>query len=200
MDYALIRRLLAEKLRDRGTYTLAFFVGTLINAYGHLLVPWFRTDSNPFTRLVDEFQHRPGLTTLSIIIAYVFPLCVGTYSVVTNRYRNRRIESIADFPEKKPDPVFRVSQTGEIIEAGAETRLLFDRYGVAHARDMLGESVWHHVLRSGGSAEGLSVRFEPENAVYLVRCRPTNGARINIYMTRLLASENTSMEDISMTG
>ena len=53
------------------------------------------------------------------LLAYAFPFCVGIYSAVAVRYANRRIESIADFPERKPDPVFRAARDGRLVEVGA---------------------------------------------------------------------------------
>jgi hypothetical protein len=106
-ELRLVWRLVDNKVRDRGTYVVAAVVGTLINVYGQLLVPWFRGASDPLLAFMAEFHSRPGLTTFSIFIAYAFPFCVGIYSAVVARYRLRRIESVADFPDRKPDPVFR---------------------------------------------------------------------------------------------
>jgi hypothetical protein len=85
MVFRLIRRLVGEKLRDRTTYSLAAVVGTLINAYGQLLVPWFRTFSDPFDLFWIEFKVHPGLTLFSVFLAYAFPFCVDVYSAVATR-------------------------------------------------------------------------------------------------------------------
>jgi len=45
---------------------LAFVVGSLINVYGQLLVPWFRDRSDPFGAFVSEFDARPRLATFSV--------------------------------------------------------------------------------------------------------------------------------------
>ena len=165
--------------------TLAFVIGTLINAYGHLMVPWFRGVSNPFTQFADELYRRPGLTFFSVFVAYAFPLCVGTYSVVVSRYRNRRMESIADFPEKNPDPVFRATRDGQVVEAGAETQRLFEKHQITRAQEIIGEDVWGNISSQQDRKEGYSVYFLPEHAHYLVNFRPTDGDQINVYMTRL---------------
>ncbi len=185
MDYILIRRLLVEKLKDRGTYTLAFVVGTLINSYGQLLVPWFRSDTNPFTQFAEELSLRPGLTVFSVFIAYAFPLCVSTYSVVVSRYRNRRMESISDFPDKKPDPVFRATRDGQIVEVGAETQVLFDKHNIKQAQAIIGNILWDELCSPEHHAEGCSVYFQPEDVHYLVRCSPTAENQINVYMAQL---------------
>ncbi len=88
MDSRLIFRLIGEKLLDRGTWIVVLVIGTLINLYGHLLVPWIRGSLDPVTELVIEYDVRPGLTVVSVLLAYAFPLFVGTYSAVAARYRN----------------------------------------------------------------------------------------------------------------
>ncbi len=118
MDQSHIRRLIWDKLHDPTTYGLAFFVGTLINLYGQLLVPWIRGFGDPLTVFVQEFKVRPYLTVFSVFLGYAFPFCVGIYSSVARLYKNRCVESIADFPERKPDPVFRAAQDGQLVEVG----------------------------------------------------------------------------------
>ncbi len=185
MDMALIIRLISDKLRDRTTYVLAFIVGTLINLYGQLLVPWFRDGGNAFTVFSDEFIRRPGLTTFSVFLAYAFPFCVGIYSAVAARYKNRRLESIADFPERKPDPVFRATVDGSLVEVGANTRKFFETYNVDCAQKILGDEGWGMVKADRQGHHHITVMFEPEGAQYLVRHAPTNNDQINVYLTRL---------------
>jgi hypothetical protein len=185
MDFKLIWRLIVDKLNDRTTYVLALIVGTLINAYGQLLVPWFRTGANPFVQLADELTTRPGLTLFSIFLAFAFPFCVGIYSAVAARYKNRRVESIADFPERKPDPVFRANRDGALIEVGESTRQFFARYQIDCAQRILGEEAWLKITSDQGSDERLVVHFEAEGERYLVAHAPTRNDQINIYMTRL---------------
>ena len=94
MDLRLILRLISEKLVDRTTWMLAFVVGTLINLYGQLLVPWFRGSFDPITDFIIEYEIRPELTLVSVSLGYAFPVFVGIYSAVTARYKNRRMESV----------------------------------------------------------------------------------------------------------
>jgi membrane protein YqaA with SNARE-associated domain len=89
VDFTVIRRLVAEKLRERSTYVVALIVGTLINLYGQVLVPWLRGFGDPFAALAGEFAVRPGLVLATVFIAYAFPLAVGVYSAVTARYQIR---------------------------------------------------------------------------------------------------------------
>lgn len=181
----LLWRLVKGKVRDRGTYVVAAVVGTLINLYGQLMVPWFRGASDPFLAFVYEFQARPGLTTFSIFIAYAFPFCVGIYSAVAARYRLRRIESVADFPDRKPDPVFRASRSGRLVEVGAKTRELFELHQVDRAQKILGDEVWQKVIGPGGLEPGTRVHFAPEDADYIVAHAPTPDGEFNVYLTRL---------------
>ncbi len=93
MKFRVILRLICERLVDRTTWVLAFVVGTLINLYGQLLVPWFRGSFDPVTDFIIEYEIRPELTLISVFLAYAFPLFVGVYSAVTARYKNPRMES-----------------------------------------------------------------------------------------------------------
>jgi len=185
MNLRLIGRYVIDKLHDRTTYILALIVGTLINGYGQLLVPWFRTGSDPFVLFWEEFVRRPGLSTFSVFIAYAFPFCVGIYSGVAARYKMRRLESIADFPERKPDPVFRATKNGQLVEVGANTRALFDKFDVATAQQILGEDVWRDILENEQSGVRATVYFEAEGAKYLVAHAHTKNDEINVYLTRL---------------
>ncbi|MBT5415513.1 MAG: hypothetical protein HOH66_06950 [Rhodospirillaceae bacterium] len=185
MDHRLIRRLVGEKLRERGTYKVAAFVGTLINAYGQVLVPWFRGAETPFSALLYELDVRPALSVFSIFLAYAFPLCVGVYSSVVSRYRLRRVESVADFPDRKPDPVFRASRSGRIVEAGATTLRLFERYDVQSAQRILGEAVWAEIVAKDGPGFDGEIHFADEGASYVVSHAPTADKEINVYLTRL---------------
>ncbi len=185
MDYKLIRRLIFAKLCEKTTYVLALIVGTLINVYGQLLVPWFRGANNPTDVLMNHFQIHPGLTLFSIFLAFAFPLCVGVYSSVVTRYKGRRTESIADFPETKPDPVFRVNQTGSFVEVGSTTQQFFDTYGIHNAQNILGDEIWEEIKSGAESDKIVQFYFEPEYASYIVKYTPTRNDNINIYLTRL---------------
>jgi len=187
MDFRLIRRLIVGKIKDRSTYVVAAVVGTLINVYGQLLVPWLRGLGDPFELLAHEFGERPGLAILSIFLAYAFPVCVGIYSSVATRYKIRRFESVADFPDRKPDPVFRVTRDGNIVEVGAATRELFEYYQVNSAQKILGEKVWAKIVCMEGAGNSGTVFFEAEGASYIVSHAPTNDDLINVYLTRLPA-------------
>lgn len=185
MDFRLLGRFLIEKLHDRSTYVLAVIVGLLIVGYGQLLVPWFRSGANPFGSFMTELDARPGLMAFSVFLAFAFPFCVGLYSAVATRYKNRRIESIADFPERKPDPVFRANKNGQLVEVGASTQELFARFQIDCAQRILGEDVWAKITSNEQSDEKIAVYFEAEGEKYLVAHTPTRDDEINIYMTRL---------------
>jgi len=185
MDFRLIQRLISDKLRDRSTYIVAAVVGALISGYGQLLVPWTRSGADPFAAFASEFERTPVLTVLSVFLAYAFPFFVGIYSAVAVRYNNRRLESIADFPERKPDPVFRADRDGQLVEVGATTQELFDKYQVDSAQKILGDETWAEIV-SSQSDKGLSkVFFEAERAEYLVSHAFTDDDLINVYLTRL---------------
>ena len=194
MNFRLIRRLITDKLHDRTTYGVAAVVGTLISAYGHLLVPWFRISENPFAAFATEFERTPLLTLFSIFLAYAFPFCVGIYSAVAVRYKHRRIESIADFPDRKPDPVFRAAPDGRLVEVGANTQRMFDKYQIDCAQKILGEQVWADIVSDKPADGQLSVYFEAEDTEYLVTHAPTDDGEINVYLTRLATRATTAAE------
>ncbi len=185
MDFHLIARLIIDKLHDRTTYVLAAIVGTLINAYGQLLVPWFRSGVDPFEQFLTELELRPELTIFSVFLAFAFPFCVGIYSAVAARYKNRRIESIADFPERKPDPVFRAKKNGQLVEVGESTQRFFERFQIDCAQRILGEEAWSKIISNEQLDERIIIHFEAEKEKYLVTYAPTKNDQINIYMTRL---------------
>jgi len=193
MDFRLIRRLIVDKLHDRTTYGVAAVVGTLISGYGHLLVPWIRSDVNPFTAFATEFGRTPLLTLFSVFLAYAFPFCVGIYSAVVARYKNRRIESIADFPERKPDPVLRAARDGRLVEVGASTQRMFDKYRIDSAQQILGETIWADIVSDRPVDGQVRILFEAEGAEYLVAHAPTEDGAINVYLTRL-ATPGTAAE------
>ena len=185
MDYRLIRRLIWDKLHDSTTYWLAVFVGTLINVYGQLLVPWFREYGDPFFIFYLEFYKQPGLTIFSVFLGYAFPFCVGIYSSVVTRYKNRRVESIADFPERKPDPVFRASRSGALVEVGAATREFFVKHQIDCAQKILGQETWAEIVAGKRAEIGTTVYFAAEDVSFLVTHAPTENDEINVYLSRM---------------
>lgn len=185
MNRRLILRLIREKLSERSTYLVAAIVGTLINAYGQVLVPWFRGAETPFSVLLRELDARPALSVFSIFLAYAFPLCVGIYSGVASRYKLRRVESVADFPDRKPDPVFRATRSGRIVEAGSTTLKLFERYDIRSAQRILGEAVWAEIAAKDEPGFGGEIHFAEEGASYAVSYTPTADDEVNVYLTRL---------------
>lgn len=182
---SVIRGLIWDRLNDRETYWLAVFVGTLINVYGQLLVPWLRDTGNPFIVFSQEFQDRPYLTAFSVFLGYAFPFCVGIYSSVATRYKNRRVESIADFPERKPDPVFRAARSGRLVEVGATTREFFAKHRIDCAQKILGHETWAEIVAGERAEIGTTVYFAAEDANFLVAHAPTENNEINIYLSRL---------------
>ena len=181
----MFRQNQTRRTSSTGCYGVAAFVGTLIAIYGQLLVPWFRGASNPFAVLFDESAARPALTLFSIFLGFAFPICVGVYSSVATRYLNRRMESVADFPDRKPDLVFRAARNGEMVEIGAATRTMFETYRIERAQAILGDKVWADISARTEPGGGSIVYFEPADASYIVSHAPTANDEINIYLTRL---------------
>ncbi len=171
-----------HKLRQRNTYVVALVVGTLINLYGQILVPWLRGSGAPGEAFLRELESNAALTWFSVFLGFAFPILVGVYSSVAARWRLRRELLISDFPDRKPDPVFRVDETGSVVLAGARTHALFAEHGVTHARQVLGEETWQAV--SEGTAITEPVRFGSTD--YLVRYASSDEG-VNVYLTELAA-------------
>ncbi len=175
------QRLLAPEV-----WITSIVVGSFINLYGQLLVPWLR-GTDPVEAFTTELANAPGVTALSIGMCYLFPLAVGLFSSVSTRYALRQNESLAAFPDRKPDPVFRADPDGQIVEAGETTQDLFSAHTIKRAADILGADVWSAVLsadRSGAQVDGgVTVHFKPEDQWYLVSHSPAADGHINIYLT-----------------
>ena len=185
MDTKIIKRLVWGKIRDPGTYFVAVIVGTFINLYGQILVPWLKGSQAPLEDLMNGFQQHPGTSILSICLGFAFPFCVGIYSSVATRYKLRRVESVANFPNQKPDPVFRVDQSGTLLEAGDTTLHLFQRHGISHVTEILGNDIWLRIQQDLGVDPGTTVIFKPERCRYSVAYVPTSNNSFNIYLTSL---------------
>jgi len=185
MNIRLISIFIGAKLRDRSTYILALIVGLIINLYGQILLPWFRGSFDPPSDLLIEFEIRPAITILSIFLGFLFPFCVGLYSAVTMRYKNRRTEAIAHLPDYCPDPMFSVSYDSTIVDANASTRDFMERYGIDNAKQILGDSLWSHIVSAESMEDRPIVFFEPDQSNYVVSYRFTESDTIYIYLARL---------------
>ena len=142
----LVSKYAVEKLRDPSTYKVAFIVGTLINLFGHFLVPFLRDTPHVGEVFIDELRTSPVLAVISIAVAYLFPVIVQVHSAVTGRLRTHGSEMRAVFADSTPDPVFRAATDGRIIDAGASTRALLTRYDLDTAQKVLGVELWERIL------------------------------------------------------
>lgn len=185
IDWSLVRELTARRLQSRGTYVLAGFVGLLINLYGQLFVPWLRGAASPADVFLDELHADPAICFVGIFMGFAFPFGVGLYSAVASSYADRHRLAMADFPDKKPDPVFRVADDGEVLGAGAMTEALFRAHGITHARQILGEQLWAQIARGERLPEDTRIRFDAADVTYLVQHAPAEPEGVNVYLTRL---------------
>jgi hypothetical protein len=80
-------QLVRESIRRPGTFYLVCVVGTLINGYGQVLVPWLR-DEDPWRELANHWSHEPWLFGTSLLLGYMFPLFVSTFSAVAAERRS----------------------------------------------------------------------------------------------------------------
>lgn len=178
-------RTFAARMTRRSTWVTALIVGTLINVYGQILVPLLRGADGPLTGLRDGFVDAPGLALLSVALGYLFPLGVSALAAARTQHEHRGVASLAQFPDLKPDPVFRATPGGEVIEAGAQTRRMFDLHGVRCAQDLLGDEAWSRITSAVNRAGVLpvpeSIFYEPDGHWYAVTAaRSPDG--INVYM------------------
>jgi hypothetical protein len=185
MNIRLISTFVGARFRDPSTYILALIVGSIINLYGQILLPWFRGSFNPPSDLLIEFEIRPAITILSVFLGFLFPFCVGLYSAVTMRYKNRRSEAIARLPNNCPDPMFSTDHDSLIVDAGASTRDFLERYGIDNAKQILGDSLWDQIASGEPMEDRPIVFFEPDQSNYAVSYHSTEFNTINIYLVRL---------------
>jgi hypothetical protein len=189
LNVGLVGKYTREKLSEPNTYLVALVVGTLINAYGHILVPAMRGRKGVIENFVDELGEHPLLVASSIVLAYLFPICVGVYSAVRMRYSTRSFESRAEFPDRKPDPVFRAAPDGTIIDAGATTDEMIRQYNLARAQDFLGEDLWTSITKEEADSEASSatptVHVAACDQWYLVSHSAAKDGAVNIYLTRI---------------
>lgn len=183
----LVSRYAVEKLRDPSTYKVAFIVGTLINLFGQILVPFLRGRPNVGDAFLSELEVRPALFALSITVAYVFPIIVQVHSAVTSRIRGHGAEMRATLIDSKPDPVFRAAADGRIIDASASTRALLARRGLDTAQDLLGAELWERICEIQRSGRQLSretyIRVDAlDDSFFVVHSAGADGAA-NIYLT-----------------
>ena len=73
----------------RSAWKVAAVVGTLINVYGQMLVPWLNGEPNVLAALRERALLHPGTTALSVAVAYLFPLGVSVYSAAVARNPKR---------------------------------------------------------------------------------------------------------------
>ena len=180
-----LRRYTRDKLKSRSTYVVAAVVGTFINLYGHFLVPVLRGESRPLDRFLLELGAAPIIVGSSIVLAYLFPMCVGVYSAVATRFQTRGAERRSWFPDHKPDPVFRAALDGSIADSGKGTSAFFERFGIRTAQDILGAANWEKIVgHDGPNDEPLTIDFEPAQQTYRVVHAPAPNGDINVYMTR----------------
>ena len=72
-------------LRDLRAWRTALVVGTLINLYGQLLVPWLDGQPDVVAAWLEKAGTHPGTTALSTVLGYLFPLGVSVYSAAGAR-------------------------------------------------------------------------------------------------------------------
>lgn len=180
-----ILRFIADKLRDPSTWVVALVVGAIINLYGQFLLPWFRGSFDPPVDFLIEFEIRPEITVFSVFLGFAFPFCVGLYSAVTARWKNRHMEVLSSLPDACPDPMFRVASDGALVQAGATTQAFMQAHGIDHAAKLLGAELWARIASGDGIGDRSTVRFAAEGASFLVTHSPAGNGDINLYLCRL---------------
>ena len=185
----MISKYAMDKLRDPSTYKVAFTVGTLINLFGHFLVPTMRGRDEIWSNFVSELTDHPVLGVCSIAIAYLFPVLVQLHAAVDTRIKGRAIELLAEFPNTKPDPVFRAAPDGQITGAGLNTQTILNKYALKKAQDILGDALWDDILALQSKGERLpretSVHVSPLRESFLVAHAPSSAGSVNVYLTAI---------------
>jgi len=68
-----------QQLGAPGTVRTALVVGTLINLYGQVLVPWLR-GADVLGALGRSFEEAPVVALLSVALGFAFPWLVSAYA------------------------------------------------------------------------------------------------------------------------
>ena len=183
-----MRKVFIEQLRREDTVWTVLIVGTLINIYGQVLVPVARGSSGIFTEFRRNFEQAPLVALSTVVLGYLFPLLVSSLTGARTRIEIRTVASLAQFPELKPDPVFRADDSGAVIEAGARTRVLFERHHVRTAQDILGEDAWGRIVSEVGR-EGVlttpeAIYFAPAGRWYAAAASAAPEG-INVYLAAI---------------
>ncbi len=192
--FSLLFVLVGNKLKDPSTYILASIVGTVINVYGQFLVPVLRGDANPIDTVINQYETNPYLFLTSVVIAYMFPMFVGIYSSVHAQFKLRHTVSKAEFPDSKPDPVFRTAADtdGRIISAGVTTEAFLQKHSFHTATDIIGQDAWHRILKVSLDGESSSLAskifVKACNEHFFVSHSPGKDGAVNLYLTRASAS------------
>lgn len=183
----VVSRYAIDKLRDPATYRVAFTVGTFINLFGHFLVPFLRGREDLWANFVSELIEQPVLGACSIAIAFLFPIIVQTHSAVATRIKGRATELLAEFPNAKPDPVFRAAPDGRIIGAGSKTQSILQKHAFTKAQDLIGGVLWENILELQREGRQLpretSVHVNPLHESFFVTHAPSAAGSVNIYLT-----------------
>jgi len=154
-------------------------------------VPWLRGQSSPWQSFRDQLSDSPVVMGISVALAFFFPLVVGVYSSVATRVSTRDMEYRAQFPDLKPDPVFRADSSGRIVDIGAATQQLFERHQIETGRHFMGDEQWTRLWASASEpSEGATVVYsETLEAWYAVSTAPGPAQTLNVYATRAQAPE-----------
>jgi hypothetical protein len=187
MEWSVFFGFVWERFHDPGLYWLVLIVGLMINFYGQVLVPWLRK-LHPLSAIREEATRRPRLFALSVTVGFLFPLFVSVTSSATTSYANRHVYERANFPDEKPDPVFRVDLEGNFVDMGRSTRELLERHPAKNVDDILGAVVWAAVSEAHHSGRQLAndTAIQHGGEWYLVSQSPSSdGKLINIYLAHL---------------
>ena len=163
--------------------------GMLINMYGQVLVPTLRGTEDVLSAFMLDCVQSPMTAFLSIGTGFLFPWMVSAYAGARARVEVSATASLARFPDLKPDPVFRTDLDGIVIEAGAQTRVMFDTHRIERAQDVLGADLWARIVESVQRDGSLSVPetayFAAASQWYVVTASAAPPDGINVYLTVL---------------
>lgn len=182
----LYARRLADHCRQRqGILVVALIVGTVINLYGQVLVPAMRGVDRPLADFVATFERHPGVTLLSLLLAYLFPLAVGVYSSARARRPAESALALADFTNRKPDSVFRVGRDGRILSVGTGSRRILAEHCVEHAGQLVGKPLWDRIVAGSEPTCGIHILSPLDGRAYTVSHAAGPDGCVDLYLAPL---------------
>ncbi len=138
---------LIAEFKAPATYINAFIVGVLINLLTGTGLP-------------------------GSVFPYLVPVFIQALSKSTVRFKNRYKERMVQLPAEREDPVFIMSENGDVILSIGITDQTFHYFQIKNVKDFIGTDGFDHIMENKKSDIPCEVYSEPINLWYEVKLKP----------------------------